>query len=1060
MLTSSRMRHPQDRINWVATCMSTTAMAVVVSLAMALIITLSFTVLPDTVAETNNLNAGVGATLTCTDDAGCATFTRQAACQRGVCVAGVCTAELMPEDVTCPLASGKLGVCHKTGVCVVCNRQRQCPASKLPCEQPTCIAGGCVYAPAPFNTTCIPSAPSLETSGICNGISTSCQECISGYKPCTHTSTNPCIASPTCSASNTCISTNNGPEVDCLTGFCDHAGGCSSEMCASANDCLKYNPAPPTCRHYACTGEHCQLELEPFLTTCGPNRRCDQYGFCTTSLCIPGDAPTAMPTPLTCFSNWTCNPATNLWTQEHLPPHTPCADGVCNGYGGCFQCYDETECGGEDLSGCGETKCSRSQDNQCIRFVFGRMYECGTDGHSRCNGQGTCVSGLCDQTSDCTYMSLGACEESFCNTTAARCQIRNTPVHSDCEGGSCDAHGVCTPCDDTTDCSYLAPGICEQATCDQVTTHRCQISDAPAHTECTGGACDATGTCVPCDATTDCSYLAPGLCEQATCDQANTHRCQISDAVPHSQCADGSLVGVCDANKACVPCINATDCTGTPSECMQFVCINSGCAETPITAAGVTCASGTKVCQNGACVIPQCVNNSQCTAPGMHCSNTGCTATPGATFDRCEVKTDCASSLSCYGGLCRQCAINTDCPYVTASWCNPATGQCAANYGRCNSQSDCGWSTVCGIGTVTTNSTCGACVTQAACGYGYFCQGAFCLPGLALLGGMCNTNANCSAGLRCTAQHTCTAALAADGERCESTTDCATGTCRADGTCKTDIIVVVTGCSGDADCGDGETCSGGMCITVGGGGSDDPTVGEACQYDLNCNPHYHCENSHCVYSDCVTDTECPGYNPIATTGNLNQSEIQGVDATTGTEIRCFNAVPPPTGAESGRLGYVQWNCHFQETEIGTYQTLCGPLDMYFACKVRPSGSTIWTTYTSTANFPGTPSWNHIYNAEGLASSFYADVPMRNNIYRFRLTTTLQIDIYSGGLSTPLRLYIPFVMEANVLPINPLSGDKSHTDMCVDHTCITVSRCYRTACLAGVCTDEFICAIPL
>lgn len=237
---------------------------------------------------------------------------------------------------------------------------------------------------------------------------------------------------------------------------------------------------------------------------------------------------------------------------------------------------------------------------------------------------GTCTStggGQCTTAATCPQAAPGSCHTAVCiNGT---CGFSNNAAGSPCTGGTCDGAGTCvtSQCTTAATCPQAPPGSCHTAACVAGT---CVFTNNAAGSPCTGGTCDAVGTCVTsqCTSASQCPPAAAGSCRTATC--------------------TGGVCGFAIDNTnlpTCAPCTSA-------------VCVNGVPACQP-SAAGTTCnSSGGTVC-NGAGQCVQCVTPSNCPGTDTICASRTCVAgTCGFMF--ASSGTVCGTGMSCDGlGNCR-----------------------------------------------------------------------------------------------------------------------------------------------------------------------------------------------------------------------------------------------------------------------------------------------------------------------------------------------------------------------------------------------------------------------
>lgn len=164
----------------------------------------------------------------------------------------------------------------------------------------------------------------------------------------------------------------------------------------------------------------------------------------------------------------------------------------------------------------------------------------------------------CTQASECTGLTLAACEEAAC-------------VES-----KCVAQAIPNCCKVAADCTGLTLGTCEQAAC---VSDRCEVEEIA---DC----CKSPTGC--CTLASDCKDLELGVCQVAAC----------SD-------------GVCVADPKAGCCETAADCTGATGACQTNTCNNNKCG----TTTKPDCCANDADCGglgDGCCNVGKCGVNNKC----------------------------------------------------------------------------------------------------------------------------------------------------------------------------------------------------------------------------------------------------------------------------------------------------------------------------------------------------------------------------------------------------------------------------------------------------------------
>jgi sugar lactone lactonase YvrE len=251
--------------------------------------------------------------------------------------------------------------------------------------------------------------------------------------------------------------------------------------------------------------------------------------------------------------------------------------------------------------------------------------------------------------------------------------------------------------------------------------------------------------------------------------------------------------------------------------------------------------------------------------------------------------------------------IGIGCPCTTSAVCGTG-GKCCNSTcvtGNCCATADCP------TGQVCNSNTCGACATSAECGAGSACcPGAGGVKGCVV--GNCCTSAECQGGQGCIA-NVCR-------DLCGVTTPCPTGAkccanacyvgnCCSNADCTNGqacVKNVCSACTADIQCGLGEICDGGKCIT-GCNGSVTCTTGELCctAQSTNCKPGtLGCKGS-CTPGNCCSNADCGG-GQVCTADHVCRAPCStSADCSVGGHCctgYCYNTPCVTTLAGSGLMG--------------------------------------------------------------------------------------------------------------------------------------------------------------
>ncbi|MEZ4268510.1 MAG: hypothetical protein R3F39_19265 [Myxococcota bacterium] len=532
----------------------------------------------------------------------------------------------------------------------------------------------------------------------------------------------------------------------------------------------------------------------------------------------------------------------NNSTVQKCKADADCTIGVCNFWGNCVTCQEDTDCPDDQF--CSEAWKSCLSDKPdgtfCTADTECTSGNCGVVCFS-CEDHADCGDGMwCDV--------FGACrdegEDGKGCITAVECK------GDKCVLGSC-AHS-CKKDEDCGDNEYCkASGTCDSK---GATGHVCLGG-----IECLSGKC-VTGFCGECSANSDCN--------------ANTF-CSL--ALGNSTCIPRHLLGKsclspdqCYSNAClfaqCMECDDQDDCPG-PNDFCSLAPNKSKCVPTKgwneICLNNFECTTGN--CYSSVCVL--CDEQSDCTS-NEWCDLDILNPDDNACLPKGELGDDCGANLQCLSGKCasgscvKPCANESGCGATeycddTFLFCKPkaANGQGCSNNdvclsgncwltvcSECDEQSDCGSGKFCSLDPVPPiNSTCvtkkansSSCASNIECASGN-CWLTVCSE--------CDEQSDCGADQFCTLDpvppinSTCKAKKA-NGESCGTKVECASDACTL-GSCGE--------CASDSDCTDG------WCDAL-----------KNCQPKWNnlhaCGTNKECKSGNCwltVCSECDAQADCP-----------------------------------------------------------------------------------------------------------------------------------------------------------------------------------------------------------
>ncbi len=492
--------------------------------------------------------------------------------------------------------------CKKTATTALCVVN---PATQVTC--PTAADTACVKAQCqPATGLCLPT-PVSATAGATAGATVACED------------GNPCTVGEVCDK-GVCKA---GPKAN----KCD---------CGKDADCVGKNGGDQ------CLGE---LFCNVPVGKCEPN---------------PGLAVACTTVNDTDCLKTSCDAKTGTCTAKPTAKGTPCdADGTsCTASDACDQgacvagtqvcvCQSDTDCADkEDGNLCnGTLYCDKSGPAPQCKVNPATLKTCPSVDNTACV-QNLCQpkSGLCAKTQaadgapcdDGDVCSAGdACVQGSCKPGFPACPCKSDGDCAKFDDDLCDGPKACkalpggkTACVDVpgqpVDCSGVASGTCEQATC-AAKTGNCVVSALADGVQCSGSACAGPGAC------------KAGVCAggaSKSCDDGNS--CTADSCAAGKGCVhDASLTSPCDDGNACTEkevCKGGTCGPGAAKQCTTTApCTVASC----VPAKGCVTAPSTASCDDGAaCTVGDKCADGKCAGTAKDCDDKD----PGTT-DSCDPKT-------------------------------------------------------------------------------------------------------------------------------------------------------------------------------------------------------------------------------------------------------------------------------------------------------------------------------------------------------------------------------------------------------------------------------------
>jgi len=611
---------------------------------------------------------------------------------------GICEHQAVPEG---EIGQQVTGDCL-TRKCVAGSAQQVPEDSDVPVDGNSCTDDVCAGGQ--------PSNPRLDEGIACEDANHQAGKC-SATAECVVVCT---AASPpeACDDGNKCTADS----CDLAAGECKHValpdqpapdaqqvvGDCKQIMCAGGEELPINDNADPLHDGNQCTEDTCNSGVPsnpslPIGTPCDQSggRLCD--GAAVDPKCVECNLPsdcTALPPDDECQTR-TCT--AGVCGQDFMPPGTAvaaqspgdCQRVVCDGTGHTQSVADDADLP-NDGNDCTDDVCTNGTP---VHPSFVPDHPCGGGGAMVCDGSGHCLwcngAGQCGTDTFCHFWTCdgGTCNEH--NVVEGTALPPAQQANGDCQQLQCNgAGGVMTAADE----SDVPPDDGNQCTSDICSNgspqHPSMVLDSPC-SQNGGQYCDGTGTCVRCNAATQCPEPNE-ICKIALC---ASHACDVGDAPDGSPAPVGQQIAgdchvlICDSSGNTTNEVDDGDGFVDGNQCTQDLCSN-GYPWNPPQPDGTPCAQNNGKACNGVGDCVQCASHGDCQAP-QSCSETWtceCDCTHiGLT---CGAGSGVCSGLSCDDGI--QQANETDvdcggdpakCPTRCANGrvCN-APGDCANNF--------------------------------------------------------------------------------------------------------------------------------------------------------------------------------------------------------------------------------------------------------------------------------------------------------------------------------------------------------------------------------------------
>jgi lamin tail-like protein len=625
-------------------------------------------------------------------------------CTDDVCTAGVASNPPKAASVACGL-NGAL-FCDGAGKCVGCNTPSDCAGQDTECQARTCTAGVCGLANTAKGTAVTAQTAANCKKDQCDG---------NGAIESVADDTDLPVDNETCTSDVCTAGVPSNPPVavgaTCAEGsgiLCDGAGSCAA--CLVATDCAGVDTE---CQQRSCTAGVCGVTN----TAAGTALAAQTSSDCKKAVCDGNGATTTQ------NDDTDLPDDNNACTTDVCTAGVPSHVGVANGAtcGGALTCLNGV------CAGCGQPSDCPGADDECkartctvgvCGFSFtaiGTAVAAQTAGDcqkNQCDGAGS-ITGVADNT-DAPADDGNQCTSDVC--------VAGVPTHpavaanTACNqgGGSfCSAGGTCVQCNAGTQCAGTDTE-CHVRTC---TANACGVSNTAAGTatsaqtagDCQKNQCDGAGNIAGVADNTDLPADDGNQCTGEICTAGvPSHPAAAVDTACNQ--GGGSF---CSAGGSCVQCNAATQCAGTDTECHTRTCSGNTCGSNNAPAGTATSAQTAGDCQKNQCdgagnIVNAADNTDAPADDGNQCTSDVCVAGVPA-HPAAPVDTACnqgGGSFCSAGGSCVQCNAGTQCA-GTDTECHTRT--CSGN--TCGSNNA-------PAGTATSAQTVGDCQKNQCDGAG------------------------------------------------------------------------------------------------------------------------------------------------------------------------------------------------------------------------------------------------------------------------------------------------------------------------------------------------------
>lgn len=696
-----------------------------------------------------------------------------------------------------------------------------------------------------------------------------------------------------------------------------HGGTCSASSASAVCVSAQCNSATNTCA--TANGTACATANQCVANVCGSNNLCGasngtsgctpatasafcQSGACTSSgTCVPS-GPGRCYVDNDCTQGFFCRRDTFTCTAT-LNPGVAIPDDGLHG-GTCSNSVAAAVCSTALCNGATNTCASAlgancSAATGCVANLCGTNGKCGyADGTGSCSSATAatvCQSGTCSVASVCIPGGAGRCwvdgdcaSDQFCNRATTTCSTKlgsGTSVPNDgLHDGTCAA----------------APAVCASGLCNttSVTCAASQGGTCSGNSSCLSNVCGSNGKCGIATGDGPCT---PGqvdpACQTGNCSTAGVCAPGMGGCWVDADCASGQFCDavelVCRGKLAAgeaLPTDRLHDGTCTTA-LAGAVCTDAACNATTNTCgkgAGSSCTSAAQcalnVCNSaGACGFG--LGEGDCTPANaqVRCASGVCSSSGvclSAVSGGCWVDADCSSSqfcnrntFSCTARLTAGTPLPTDAIHDGA--CAPALAAAVCTTGACNASSqtcsgsvgaDCTANAQCTNDICGSNGKCGLVTGAGPCTAGSaseVCQSGSCGPKSNLCipadTGGCGTDADCDDGqycsgstLHCTARLPDGSALPADG--IHATCGAGLSTACVSGLCN--AAANTCGSPNGTACSSASSCATNVCGRNGKCGLDSGQSGCTAVTASLCQSGVCSGAGVCGADGCATDADC------------------------------------------------------------------------------------------------------------------------------------------------------------------------------------------------------------